>query len=579
MNATGFRAMLAVQWRTHRRGMLIWMLVLIASMVGTAASIASLYPTPEKIHTYAQAATAGDALVAINGRVEGIDSLGGVIADEFGFLAAFLLPLLGISLVAQVTRSEEEAGRLETVLAGRVARQVPVLAGITLASAAIFVTAVAFALGLTASGVPATRSILYAASLGTLAFVFAGVAALLAQVTLHSRGVYTWGLLILGVAYVLRGVGDVTNSWVTWLSPLGWAEKAAPFGDMRWWTLLIPLAVGGLLASLAIFVAGRRDLGSALVRGGAGPARATTWLDSPLGLATSIHRPAFLGWLAGTVILAGLMGALAQQFIDAILGNPAMAEALGVSSGRPVDAMVAVTQLYIAIIATAYTVQAVGSLRGEETAGRLEIRLSGTLSRIRWLVAHAIVIVAGLLIIVVVSWSSWPRARRGRRAPRWTSVASSRWGRLTCRPSSSLEVWPLRSSACGRGHCPWPGRPWPSSPSSPSSVRVSSCPSGCSTSPRRPTSGTRRWAASKGCRSSSSARSPRSSPAPQPSASVVEGCRSTDGPRGSNPLVDHRVRLTCQRRRQTCCTRSASGSSVAGPEIVRVASRRPRGAV
>ncbi len=403
MNATGFRAMLAVQWRTHRRGMLIWMLVLIASMVGTAASIASLYPTPEKIHTYAQAATAGDALVAINGRVEGIDSLGGVIADEFGFLAAFLLPLLGISLVAQVTRSEEEAGRLETVLAGRVARQVPVLAGITLASAAIFVTAVAFALGLTASGVPATRSILYATSLGTLAFVFAGVAALLAQVTLHSRGVYTWGLLILGVAYVLRGVGDVTNSWVTWLSPLGWAEKAAPFGDMRWWTLLIPLAVGGLLASLAIFVAGRRDLGSALVRGGAGPGRATTWLHSPLGLATSIHRPAILGWLAGTVILAGLMGALAQQFIDAILGNPAMAEALGVSSGRPVDAMVAVTQLYIAIIATAYTVQAVGSLRGEETAGRLEIRLSGTLSRIRWLVAHALVIVGGLLMILVVS--------------------------------------------------------------------------------------------------------------------------------------------------------------------------------
>jgi ABC-2 type transport system permease protein len=245
--------------------------------------------------------------------------------------------------------------------------------------------------------------LLYAASLGALAFVFAGLAALLAQVTLHSRGVYTWGLLVLAAGYVLRGVGDVTNTWVTWLSPLGWAEKAAPFGDMRWWTLLIPLAVGGLLAWLAILVAGRRDLGSALVRGGAGPARASTWLRSPLGLATAIHRPAFLGWLAGTVLLAGLMGALAQQFIDAILGNPAMAAALGVSSGQPTDAMVALTQLYIAIIATACVVQAVASLRGEETAGRLEVRLSGTLSRHWWLVAHVLVIVVGLLVIVVVS--------------------------------------------------------------------------------------------------------------------------------------------------------------------------------
>ncbi len=399
----GLRAMLGVQWRTHRRGTLIWMFALIIMMVGAAGAVAGIYTTPEQIHTYAQAVTAGDALVAINGRVEGIDSLGGIIADEFGFLAAFLLPLLGISLVAQATRHEEEAGRLEAVLAGRVARHVPVLAGLIVASAAILVTAMAFAVGLIAFGVPATRSVLYAASLGALAFVFAGLAALLAQVTLHSRGVYTWGLLVLAGAYVLRGVGDVTRTWVTWLSPLGWAEKAAPFGDMRWWTLLIPLAVGGLLGALAVVIAGRRDLGSSLVRGGAGPARATSWLRSPLGLATAIHRPAVLGWLAGSLILAGMMGALAQPFIDAVAGNPAMAEAIGMSGTQPADGLIAVTQLYLAIVATGYVVQAVGSMRGEETAGRLEVRLSGTLSRTRWLAAHGLVIVGGLVVIVVAS--------------------------------------------------------------------------------------------------------------------------------------------------------------------------------
>ncbi len=403
MNATGLGVMLGIQWRTHRRSTLIWMFVLIAAMIGTAGAIAGTYTTPEQIHTYAAAVTAGSALVAINGRVEGIDSLGGVIADEFGFLAAFLLPLLGISLVAQATRAEEEAGRLETVLAGRVARHVPALAGLMLASAAIFVTAVAFALGLVASGVPAARSVLYAASLGTLAFVFAGFAALLAQVTLHSRGVYTWGLLVLAVAYVLRGVGDVTNTWITWLSPLGWAEKAAAFGDMRWWTLLIPIAFGVLLAALAVLIAARRDLGSSLFRGGAGSARASRWLRSPLGLATEIHLPAALGWLAGALIIAGMMGALAQQFLDAIAGSPSMAEAIGMSSARPEDGFVAITQLYIAIIATGYAVQAIGSLRGEETAGRLEIRLSGTLSRMRWLAAHGLVIVTGLVVIVILS--------------------------------------------------------------------------------------------------------------------------------------------------------------------------------
>lgn len=403
MRPIGLRAMLAIQGLTHRRGTLIWLLVLIAGLVGTAGSIAGLYPTADKIHSYAQAATAGEALVAINGKVEGIDSLGGIIADEFGFFAAFLLPLLGISLVTLATRADEEAGRLEALLAGRVGRQVPVLAALMLAGAAIVVTTVAFALGLIAFGIPADRSALYAASLGTLAFVFAGLAALLAQVTLHSRGVYTWALLTLAMAYVLRGVGDVTNTWLTWLSPLGWAEKAAPFGDMRWWTLLIPLAAGGLLATLALVVAGRRDLGSALIGDGEGAPRASSWLRSPLGLAAAIHRPAMLGWLAGAVILTGTMGALAQQFINAVLANPAMADAFGVSGAKPVDAMVALTQLYAAVIATGYGVQAVGSLRGEETAGRIEIGLSGTMSRLRWFAAHALVIATGLAGIVLIS--------------------------------------------------------------------------------------------------------------------------------------------------------------------------------
>jgi len=47
---------------------------------------------------------------------------------------------------------------------------------------------------LAVSGVPIGGSVLYALSLGLLAFVFAGLAALLAQVTLHARSVYIWRL-------------------------------------------------------------------------------------------------------------------------------------------------------------------------------------------------------------------------------------------------------------------------------------------------------------------------------------------------------------------------------------------------
>lgn len=399
----GLAIMLRTTGRIQRRSALIWVLALGASLIGTATSVAALYDTPAKIHTYAQAVTSGNALVAINGKVEGIDSLGGVIQDEFGFMAAFLLPLLGIGLVARATRREEASGRLELLLGGRIARHDPTSAALLVATATIVATGVLFTVGLSISGVPLAGSILYALSLCTLAFVFAGLAALLAQLTLHARGVYTWSLIVLAASYVLRGVGDSTRTWVVWLSPLGWAEKTAPFGDQRWWVLAIPLAVGLTLSGAALYLAAGRDLGSALIRGGAGPERADARLRSPIGLAVWIHRPALLGWLAGGVMLTGMMGALSQQLLDAMAGNPALGQAMGIANARPMDGFLAATQLYLAVIAAGYVVQAIGTLRAEEADGRLETRLSGVLSRARWLASHALVVLGGLLTIVLGS--------------------------------------------------------------------------------------------------------------------------------------------------------------------------------
>ncbi|MFI5693915.1 ABC transporter permease [Kribbella sp. NPDC051586] len=399
----GLGVMLGIVWRTRRRGLLVWVVALAAGMIGTAVAVAGMYDTPAKIHTYAEAVTSGSALAAINGHVEGIDSLGGVIQDEFGFLASFLLPLLGIGLVAGSTRREEESGRHETILGGRIARHQPTLAALAVATAAIVATSVLFAGGLVLAGVPASGAILYAAALGGLAFVFAGFAALVAQLVLHSRGVYLWSLIMLGAAYALRGIGDTTKTWLTWLSPLGWAEKAAPFGGQRWWALAVPAVVGIALGGAAVWLAGRRDLGSALGRGDEGPARATWLQRRPVGFAIWIHRPAAVGWLAGGMLFAAMMGALAQQLLDAMAGNPALAESMGIQGGRPLDGFVAVTQLYLAVIAGGYVIQAIGALRAEEAEGRLETRLAGTLSRIRWLAAHIVAVTAGLVLIVVAS--------------------------------------------------------------------------------------------------------------------------------------------------------------------------------
>ncbi len=399
---SGLGAMVSIQWRTARRTVLVWVLVLVASMAGTAVSIAGLYDTPDKVASYGEAVV-GDALVALNGRVEGIDTFGGIIQDEFGFMAAFLMPLFGIALLARLTRREEESGRLETLLAGRVDRRAPVLAALLVMSGAVAVTVVGFAVSLILAGVPTSGSVLYAVALGLLTLVFASLAALLAQVLLHSRGVYAGALAVLALSYLLRGVGDVKEAWLTWLSPLGWMEKAAPFGPQRWWALLVPLVVSLALSGAAVLLAGRRDLGSALYRPGPGPARAGSLLQHPVGLAAYVHRSSFAGWLVGSLALAATMGLLAQEAVDALLGNPGLTDLLTSSGGDPVDGFLSLTQIYLAVIGCGYVVQSFGALRTEETGGRLEPQVAGVVSRWRWLGAHVAVVLVGLVAIIVLS--------------------------------------------------------------------------------------------------------------------------------------------------------------------------------
>jgi ABC-2 type transport system permease protein len=392
-----------IMWRAQRRRLVVWVLALVGSLAFTAISVAQLYDTPAKIDSYAEA-VASDALVAINGRVEGIDTLGGIIQDEFGFLASFLMPLLGIALAASMTRAEEESGRLEALLSGRIDRRAPVPASLALVLGAVAVIDLGFVISLIAAGIDLGPAALYALSLGMVSLVFAALAAVCAQVVLHSRGVYVLGFAVVALSYALRGIGDVNDTFWVWLSPLGWMEKTAPFADhQRWWVLLIPAIVTLALSVLAVALAGRRDLGAALYRQGPGAESASRWLTRPVGLAMHGQQGSWLGWTIGSLALAAVMGALAQEVVDAITGNPSLSEAMGITGGNAADGFLALTQVYLAIIACGYVVQALGTLRHEETGGRLEPVLAGNVGRLRWLGAQLIVVLSGLVVLVVLS--------------------------------------------------------------------------------------------------------------------------------------------------------------------------------
>ena len=173
------------------------------------------------------------------------------------------------------------------------------------------------------------------------------------------------------------------------------------------------------------------------------------------------------------------MGALAQQVVGAILGNPSLSKAMGITTDNAADGFLASTQVYLAIIACGYVVQALGSLRREEAAGRLEPVLAGALSRMRWLAAQVLVVTTGLVALVMVSavvFAATTALSTGDSGYLGTLLKS---GWPTCRPNSSSQPSRCCSTDSFPVPSPWPGQRSARSRSSGCSAQAYSFRTGC----------------------------------------------------------------------------------------------------
>ncbi|NLD84505.1 MAG: hypothetical protein GX636_01110 [Actinomycetales bacterium] len=376
----------------------LWVLGPTLLYLVTGASIAALYDTPEKVATYG--ASIGDSMIMLTGRIAGLDTLGGVLANEFASVASFAIPIMAIALTVGFTRKEEESGRTELLTAGRVGRLAPTAAGLVVVTGIFVVLGAAIWAVTLGFEVDRRGAALYAASLVTTGWVYTAATAVLAQVFAHARTVWFGALTLFGVTLATRGVGDLRRSWLSWTSPLGWQGQVRPFGDPSPAGLVVAVVATVGLAALALWLAGRRDVGAGLVPPRTGPASASRWRASAAGTAVHQHLGATVAWTIGVVALMGLYGGLMNIVVEAIRSNPALAVFLG-DAGSIVDSIVQMLLVFVGFLGAAYALQTLGGLRGEETAGRLEVMLAPGRSRSAWLAAHIAVVLTGTVVVVL----------------------------------------------------------------------------------------------------------------------------------------------------------------------------------
>jgi ABC-2 type transport system permease protein len=398
---TGLLAKLC--FRRDRIMMPCWIYLLTATAVGTAYSSRATYSTLAKRLEFGATVNKNPSLLALYGPVQDPYSVGSVSVWKVGGIAAALVAVMSILITVRHTRADEEAGRLELVSAGVVGRYAALTAGVITALTANVVLFVLVSAGLMLLGLPVGGSIAFALCWCGIGVMFVGVAAVTAQLTTTSRAANGMALTVLGGAYLIRALGDVGASWLVWVSPLGWTAHLRPYAGERWWVLAIVVLFAAACLTTAFMLIGRRDLGAGLLPDRLGPAEAVAGLRSPLALAWRLQRGLLFGWIAGFAVYGAAIGGVADNSAN-MLGGKGGRDLLSKLGGHAgiVDAFLATTMGIMALLASAYAVQAILRLRSEETGSLAEPLLATRVGRVGWAMSHVVFAVVGPAVLMIV---------------------------------------------------------------------------------------------------------------------------------------------------------------------------------
>ncbi|WP_163510412.1 ABC transporter permease [Fodinicola acaciae] len=379
-----------------------WILITALLPMTVAVSTNGLYKNAAERAAFAAGVAGSPAELFTRGTVFS-SSVGGLTSWTLSSSSLIIGGLISILLVIRHTRVEEEAGRRELVGATVVGRHAPLTAALLVVMAANLALGLLAAIGLIAVGQPAGGSFLFGLAIGIGGWVFAALAGMTGQISQSAAAGRSIAVAVAAAFFVLRGLGDVTGTWLVWLSPFGWSRLAKPYATDDWWVLSLPVLATAALAAGAYALSVRRDVAGGLLPARLGRERATHWLTGSTALAWRLQRGQLVGWCVSFALLGLLLG-FASSGLDQQLNTPAMrayAAALGGPGARISAVFFAVVLYVISQIVTGVAIIGVLRTRSEEAAGRAEPLLAAPVGRLRWIAGHLVVALASAVIALL----------------------------------------------------------------------------------------------------------------------------------------------------------------------------------
>lgn len=407
MGLTGTGPLLKVALRQDLRNIAPWVVLISALSASSILAYTWIFPDPKDRAELAATLAGNPALSVIFGPAGDLTTADRFNAWRAGQLGALFAGLMAILVVVRNSRADEDSGQAELIASGVIARTSRLAVAVLVATMASLTLGVVCFLLTIACGGGLDSTLILASTFTASGLMFAGLAAIAAQLGSEARTASSIGIATLGACYVVRGYIDSSSApaWAAWLTPLGWLEQVRPGTENNPWPLLAALALAVILSAVAFELQSRRDFGQGLIAPRPGPAGAGV-AGNVWGLAFALNRGALIAWLLALTGIGLIFGNLATSIGDIIADNPAMAQILASGAANATGltfAFIATILQIIAIIAAVMGVQIVLRIHSEEVDYRVEPLLAGSLRRSTYLASNTVIAVLGATAALVLA--------------------------------------------------------------------------------------------------------------------------------------------------------------------------------
>lgn len=391
----------------------IWLIAIILITMMIAPAFAKLYPTELERQGIAETMR-NPAMTAMVGPGYGIDNytIGAMMGHQMILFTAIAVAIMSILLVTRHTRRDEEEGRIEMIRSLPVGRLSNLGATTFIAFVTNILLSILLGLGLHALRIESMDlegSLLYGAVLGVTGIFFAAITALFVQLSASNRGAVGLSFTFLGLSYLIRGIGDVSNEVLSLISPLGWILRTEVYVNNYWWPILLAIFLSFVILGLAFYLNSIRDLEAGFIPAKPGRKAASAFLQSPLGLGLRLQRTAIISWAIGMFVLGISYGSVLGDLETFFANNEMIRELLNHVEGFSLtEQFLTMLASVISMLCTVPAVMMVLKLKGEEKRNRVEHLLARAVSRTKLIASFLLIsLVVGFMVLLLAALGLW----------------------------------------------------------------------------------------------------------------------------------------------------------------------------